>query len=105
MPNTEAVEHVTIDELKRLVRKEKDKRLHERLLFIRQLYLGDGVVQACDRLCISVQAGYDWLKQWNEGGYEDLGPGFGGGRPPKLTGEQKDGLVQQLKAKANWLSS
>jgi len=99
------IKHVQPDELKLLVRKEKNKHVHERLLFIRQLYLGDNVEIACDRLCISVQTGYNWLEQWNKKGYEGTVPEFGGGRPPKLNSTQKKMLKNKLKSQCNWLTS
>lgn len=101
----ELIRHVSQEELKKLVRKEKNKHIHERLLFIRQLYIGDSVETACDRMCISIQTGYNWLKQWNEKGYEGLAPDFSGGKPPKLTDKQKGQLKDKLKSKANWLTS
>lgn len=99
----ELIKHVPADELKKLIRKEKDKYVHERLLFIRQLYLGDNVETACDRICIAVQSGYNWLALWNQKGYEGLSPEFGGGTPPKLTGEQTQQLKEKL-SKGNWLT-
>jgi transposase len=96
--------HVSFEELKELVRKQKDKHVHERLLFIHQLYLGAGVEKACERMCISNQTGYNWLDQWNDKGYEGLAPGFGGGRPSKLTKSCKEELKQKLKEKSCWLT-
>lgn len=98
------IKHVSVDELKKLIKKEKDFYRHERLLFINQLYLGDNVETACERMCISVQTGYSWLDLWNKHGYQGLDPNFGGGTPPKLTDEQKDQLKNQLKSKTNWLT-
>jgi transposase len=100
----ELVRHVSQEELKRLVRKEKDRYVHERLLFINQLYLGASVETACERMCIAVQTGYNWLDLWNGGGYEGLGPDFGGGKPPKLIGEQKRTLAARLWSKPGWLT-
>jgi len=100
----ELIRHVSQEELKKLVRKEKDKHINNRLLFINQLYLGDTVPEACERLCISNQTGYEWLEAWNKGGYEGLKPGFGGGTSPKLTDEQKEQLKDKLKSGGNWLS-
>jgi len=99
------IKHIPMDELKKLIRKEKDKYLFERLLFIRQLYRGDSVIQACDTLCISEQTGYNWLQQWNEKGYEGLKPEFGGGAPPKLTDQEKEQVKEKLKEKGNWMAS
>lgn len=104
MSQPELIRHIPADELRKLIRKEKDFHLHERLLFINNLYLGDTVETACERMCISVQTGYNWLDLWNKKGHEGLAPGFGGGRPPNLTDEQKGQLKSQLKSKANWLT-
>lgn len=102
---TPPVRHVSLKVLKRLIRKEKDRHVHHRLLFIRQLYDDDSVEQACGRVCISKQTGYTWLEEWNALGYEGLKPRFGGGRPPKLSEEEKEKLKQKLKSKSNWLTS
>ncbi len=88
-----------------MIRKEKDERVFYRLLFIRQLYDDVGVEEACRRVCISKQTGYNWLCQWNAGGYDRLKPGFGGGRPPRLTGKDKEKLRHRLESKGNWLTS
>ena len=99
------IEHVSADALKHLIRKEKDLRIHQRLLFIRQLYLGDSVEEACRRVCISRQTGRTWLREWNEKGYDGIRPSFGGGRPPKLNQEQKFALKETLGEKKLWLTS
>lgn len=61
--------------------------------------------EAYKRMCISEQTGYNWLKQWNEKGYEGIAPGFGGGRPPKLDNSKREQLKQKLKEKDNWMTS
>ena len=66
------IRHTDHNRLKRLVKKEKNRHILKRLLFINQLYLGDSVPEACERLCISHATGYEWLKAWNENGYEGL---------------------------------
>jgi len=105
MQNNKITKHVPLEELKLLIRKEKNKHIFERLLFIRQLYLGDSVAHACERMCIAEQTGYNWLDAWNAKGYQGLAPEFGGGRPSKLTEGQRKQLMQKLKSKANWLTS
>lgn len=99
------VRHVSAEEMKKIVRKEKDKYVHERLLFIYQLYLGCTVAQACERMCISEQTGYNWLEKWNEKGREGIGPNFGGGSPSKLTEEQTRSLRDKLMSKGTWLTA
>jgi len=97
--------HIPIEELKRLIRKEKDKRVLERLLFIHQLYLEDNQPQACKRMCINRGTGCTYLKKWNKDGYKGLTPNFGGGRPSKLTDKQKEELKGILKTKENWMTN
>ena len=43
-------------------------------------------------LGVTEATGYAWLKRWNSRGYEGIIPDFGGGRPSKLTEEQKEEL-------------
>ena len=94
--------HLSADELEDLIRNEKDKRVLERLIFIRSLYDGDAVAKAARKLGRSKVAGYDWLKRWNEGGLEKLEPTFGGGRPPKLSNDKKAELKQKLEERSDW---
>jgi len=98
------IKHVTDDELKKLIKKEKDKYVHERLLFIHLLYLDYNVETACNIMCIAVQSGYNWLALWNQRGYEGLSPNFAGGTSTKLTNEQTEQLKDSLKSKGNWLT-
>lgn len=105
MDSIEVIRHVSLDELKVLIRKESNKNVHERLLFIYQLYTGAGVQEAYKRMCVSEQTGYNWLKQWNEGGPKELAPEFGGGRPPKLDKNKREQLKQKLSEKNNWMTS
>lgn len=97
--------HIPVKELKDLIRKEQNKRVHERLLFVYQLYKKDDVYSACETMCIAYQSGYNWIKAWNKDGYKGLIPNFGGGRPSKLTEKQKDELKELLKAKENWMTN
>ncbi|MFZ2455313.1 MAG: IS630 family transposase [Candidatus Altiarchaeia archaeon] len=100
----ELVQQVSLSELKHLVKKSKDARVRHRLLFIRQLYEEDSMEEACERMCISLQTGYDWLSLWNKAGEGALPPQSGGGRPPKLRDEQKLRLMDLLKSKEHWLT-
>jgi hypothetical protein len=60
MMNLELVEHVSLQELKRLVKEAKDARVRHRLLFIRQLFDKISMDDACERMCISKQTGYPY---------------------------------------------
>ena len=48
--------------------------------------------------------GYYWQERWNESSYEGLIPRFAGGRPSKLTPEQKDRLFELLQEREHWIT-
>ncbi len=97
------VRHASPDELSGWIkRKEKEIRVLKRLYFIKHLYEGVGVEEAANKVGVVKAVGYEWLRRWNEDGYDGLIPKFGGGRPPALTEAQKDDLVLELRKKDNW---
>ena len=51
---------------------------------------------------VAKRVGYQWLQRWNESGYEGLVPRFAGGKPSKLTPDQKKELKGLLEAKDLW---
>lgn len=94
--------HLSTEQLEGLIRREKDKRVLERLIFVRSLYDDETVAKAAAKLGRSKTAGYDWLKRWNEGGPERIKPTFNGGRPPKLSNEKRAKLKEELKERNDW---
>ena len=99
----EVEKHLPAEELDNRIKKlEKDTRVLKRLYFIGHLYRGMGVEEAADLVGITKATGYAWLKKWNSHGYEGLIPEFGGGRPSKLTEDQKEELKEMLKKKDSW---
>jgi len=86
------------EELERLIRQEKNKRVLERLIFIRTLYDGEEVETAARRLGRCKVTGYTWLRRWNRDGVEGLIPDFTrAGRHPKLSREDKKELEALLR--------
>ncbi|MGN8216135.1 IS630 family transposase [Halococcus salifodinae] len=69
---------------------------------MKNLYAGDTHEEAGDRVGISRSTTRRWARAWNEAGVEGLRPGFGGGRPPKLTNEQFDELCDILEEGQPW---
>jgi len=96
--------HITNRKLKALIKEEKNERILQRLIFINTLYMNDDAEYASRLVGVSKVTGYKWLKVWNKQGYKGLKPNFGGGRPSKLTKEQKKELKRILKTKKNWLT-
>ena len=88
--------------LEGLIKRERDKRFAERLIFVRSLYDGETVEKAAARLGRCKVTGYLWLKRWNRAGLNGLKPAFGGGRPPKISAEKQEELKQALLARDYW---
>jgi putative transposase len=99
----ELVRHLTLEELNKMIKKEeKSVRVIERLYFIRFLYKGDRIKEACEKVEITEPTGYSWLKSWNEQGYDGLVPSFSGGPKPKLSNDEKIELRRLLEMKDAW---
>ena len=99
----EIIKHATLDELnKRIKKEEKSVRVLERLYFIRYIYKGNTIKEACDNVDISEPTGYNWLDLWNKRGYDGLVPNFSGGPKPKQGEAEREELKQMLAEKDAW---
>ena len=99
----EVERHITLDDLnKKIKREEKSVRVLERLYFIRFLYKGDTIKEACEKTDITEPTGYSWLDSWNKQGYEGLVPKFSGGPKPKLGEAEREELKKMLSQKDAW---
>jgi putative transposase len=97
------IRHVTLEDLnKRIKKEEKSVRVLERLYFIRFIYKGDTIKEACEKVNISEPTGYSWLDYWNERGYDGLVPNFSGGPKPKLGDAERDELKRMVAEKDSW---
>lgn len=94
---------MTMDELnKRIKSLEKNVKVLKRLYFVRYRYSGDSVEVASRKVGVTKMIGYTWQRRWNKDGYVGLIPRYGGGRPSKLTEEQKNELKLLLKERDDW---
>jgi putative transposase len=92
-----------IEELNRKIKSvEKDVKILKRLYFIKFRYNGDSVEKASKKVGVTKRVGYIWQNRWNDKGYEGLIPRYAGGRPSKLTQQQKNELDQILRQKESW---
>jgi putative transposase len=99
----EIVKHITLEELNKIIKKEeKSVRVLERLYFIKFVYKGDTIKEACEKVDISEPTGYSWLDSWNEQGYRGLVPNFSGGPKPKLVDADREELKRMLAEKDAW---
>ena len=60
------------------------------------------VVKAAASIRVSGQTGYNWQERWNADGLEGLVPRYAGGRPAKLTADQKAALLERLRENDHW---
>ena len=101
----QVVRHLSEAELDQAIQeaqKADETRLVRRLCFIKNLYQGDTRKQAGRRVGISRSTTRRWARAWNDGSVDGLRPGFGGGRPPKLSPEQFDELCAILADGQPW---
>jgi len=99
-PSKEVVRHLDEDELGEVIddaQKAEKTRLVRRLCFIRNLYKGDSVTEAADRVGVAQPTGSRWVEAWNTGGVDGLEPDWGGGRPPRLTEHEQEQFKELLK--------
>jgi putative transposase len=102
----EIIEHIPPVEL---ARKIKDYSLQtkilKRLLFINLRYSGKSIAESCNLLSISLGTGYTWQDRWNSEGYAGLIPKFAGGKPSKMTDQQKEELWSRLHTRDHWTTN
>jgi putative transposase len=92
-----------VEELNRRIKTvEKDVKILKRLYFIKFRYEGDSVEKASEKVGITKRIGYIWQDRWNDTGYNGIIPRYAGGRPSKLSQQQKNELEQLLKQKECW---
>lgn len=81
---------------------EKDTKVLQRLYFIKHRYHGKSVEEASRLVGVAKPIGYEWQERWNESGYDGLIPRYGGGRPSKLSDQQKERLQLLLRERDVW---
>lgn len=99
---TEIERHLPEEEIDELLRATKDDRRLRRIGFVKNLYRGDTIPEAADREGRSPATGTRWASAWNEGGFDELMPDFGGGRPAKLDDTEKEELLDLLRESQPW---
>ena len=94
---------VSETDINKRIKEEKNRaRIIPRLIFIKLLYTGISVIDAAKNVGVTRRVGYQWLQRWNDSGYEGLVPRFAGGKPSKLTGDQRKELESALREKDLW---
>lgn len=92
--------HATESELYDVSRElKKYVEFHEKLMFIQDLYNGETVKYAISKRGKTEQTGRNWLKRWNESGFDGLFRKKGSGRKAELTEKDLSDLRKQIKEK------
>jgi transposase len=94
--------HLTNDKLDEKLRTSDDPEMVRRLGFVKNLYRGDTLAEAAAREGMSQPTGARWARCWNEGGLDELAPDHGGGRPSKLSADERERLRQRLEEGQPW---
>jgi len=95
--------HMSQEELQtRIKTLETNTKILQRLYFIKHRYDGVSVEEASRLVGVAKPVGYTWQKRWNESGYGGLIPRYAGGRPSKLSDQQKEQFLLLLKDKDSW---
>ena len=90
-------------DINRRIKEEKNReRIIPRLKFIKLLYGEKSVIETSKDVGVVKSVGYQWLVRWNESGSDGLIPRFAGGKPSKLSAEQKKELRTLFEAKDLW---
>ena len=91
---------MNIEELNRKIKSvEKDVKILKRLYFIKFRYSEDSVEKASEKVGVTKRIGYIWQNRWNEKGYDGIIPRYAGGRPSKISDQQKSELEKILRRK------
>lgn len=93
------VRHMPREELESRCRSEKDARVKERALAILQLYDGKVETDVARSMARCEKSIRNWLRRWNEKGYEGLAPEFDGGPKPRLDASEWDKVVEEIEGK------
>lgn len=101
----ELVRHLTGSELDDRLTATNDEALLRRYIFVKNLYCGDTIAAAADRVGRSESTGDRWATAWNRGGPAALVPEKGGGRPPKLDESERTALRERLAGGEPWQSA
>jgi transposase len=94
-----------IDEALNEAQQADEARLVRRLNCIKNLYAGDTLEEAAWRVGVDKSTVSEWSDDWNRHGVDGLRPSFGGGRPPKLSEQQRERLKRVLEEYQPWTTS
>lgn len=94
------------EEIKKEIKKEKNPKTKIKLIFLNFVSFYPNEFENICELCgVATSTGYQWIRAWNEKGYESIKEKENkGGRPPKLSKEDLEHLKEKLNEKDHWVT-
>jgi transposase len=88
----------SLEELTNLYKREKNTRMQKRLLAIKMMLEEQGIssYDVARRLSASPMSIREWVKKYNEGGYEALKGKVSTGRRPNITEEEFIRIIEEI---------
>ena len=81
--------HLTIHELDEIISELRiDVKVYQRAIFLKMVMQKKPISHAAKFVGVTRETGFNWLKKYNEEGFNGLIPKYGGGRPSLLTNKQ-----------------
>ena len=91
---------ISLDEIKRLYKRERDGRVKEKLLTIKLAYEGTKVSEIAQQLGVCQKTIYNWLDVWNQDSFKGLKPKHEkAGRKSYLTTQEWEAILDEIKDK------
>lgn len=89
--------HASVEEIQKEIKElEKNLKILNKLYFINDLYHDVSITKASDKLGITRVTGHNWLKKWNENGFQGLYRKEGSSGQSKLTPQEKSQLKEMI---------
>lgn len=87
--------HLSIKELNEIISELKiDVKVYQRAIFLKLVMQKKPISHAADIVGVTRETGFNWLKRYNEKGFDGLIPNYGGGRPSLLSEKQFEELKE-----------
>jgi len=88
---------ISLDDISKLIRKERDARVHQRLIAMKFILQGLHIPEVARRMEISERPLRKWVHRFNERGPKALCDAPRSGQPPKLKGKQIEKFKQRVR--------
>ena len=88
---------ISLKEISTIIRKERDARVHQRLIAIKFILQGLHIPEVARRMSISERPLRKWVHRFNKQGPSALSDALRSGQPPKLNGKQIEKFKKRVR--------